>query len=389
MDGNKQARTICIHGGEEPARPGAPVREALVMSSMYHLPKEETSVPWSDPQPGVYARNGSDNQLLLERRLAQLEGAQDAMVLSSGVAALSAVFWTYLPAGSHVICSAVCYAAVRKLFGGLLHSRYGIESTLVDTTDVEQVRRALRPETRLIHVETPGNPTTGISDIAALARLAHEAGALLSVDGTFASPLYQRPLELGADFSIHSMTKYINGHGDAMGGCVLGSQERIARMKREAMINQGGVISPFNAWLITRGLMTLPLRMRVHSENALTVARFLQGHPAVSFVRYPGLEDHPQYQLALEQMEGMSGMLCFGLRQSRPGAHIRFLRQLCLIAHALSLGDAGSLVVWTDGEQARQYGYPPAFHGGYFRMSVGLEDTADLIDDLSCALDAI
>ena len=383
------AQTVCIHGGEQPPIPGAPVREALVLSSMYYLPREEGQVPWSEPQAGVYARNGSDNQLLLERRLAQLEGAEDAMVLASGVAALAAVFGTFLPMGSHVVCSTVCYAAVRKLFGGLLCSRYGIEATLVDTTDVEQVERAIRPETKLIHIETPGNPTTGISDIAALARLAHESGALLSVDGTFASPLYQRLLHWGADFSIHSMTKYINGHGDAMGGCVLGRREHIARLKREAMINQGGVISPFNAWLIARGMMTLPLRMRMHSENALAVARFLQQHPKVSFVRYPGLEDHPQYQLAKKQMTGLAGMLCFGLCQAEPGARARFLRQLKHIAYALSLGDTGSLLIWNEGEQARQYGYPPEFHQGFFRMSVGLEAAEDLTAELGRALEAV
>ena len=209
---------------------------------------------------------------------------------------------------------------------------------------------------------------------------------MLSVDSTFASPILQKPIELGADISIHSMTKYINGHGDAMGGCVSSTKEIISKIKLGAMINMGGIISPFNAWMIGRGLMTLPLRMEKHCKNAMAIAEFLQSHKNVTFVYYPGLENHPQHQLAKKQMKGYSGMICFGVKGDTEKQKA-FIQKLSLITYALSLGDADTLIVHTSSNDAKIDRYPKEFSNGFFRMSVGLESAEDIIKDLEYALD--
>jgi len=251
------------------------------------------------------------------------------------------------------------------------------------------VRAAVKLNTRLIHIETPANPTLKISDIRAIADIAHKNGAMLSVDNTFASPYNQRPCELGADFTVESLTKYINGHGDAMGGAVLGAKKLIDKIRAEAMVNLGGVISPFNAWLIMRGAVTLPLRMRQHNESALSVARFLSSHSSsVRFVAYPGLESHRGHATAKEQMHGgFGGVLAFGLNAGHD-AHNKFASHLRIITSAVSLGHDESLIVFLGENDERQYLYPDEFHAGFFRLSVGLEDTADLINDIEQALTA-
>ena len=236
------------------------------------------------------------------------------MVLASGVAALSGLFFALLKSGDHVIFSSVTYIAVYRLLNELLNNKFGVETTIVDTSDPENVRKAIRPNTKLIHIETPGNPTLTISDIKAIADIAHENNALLSVDNTFASPYNQRPVELGADFSIESLTKYINGHGDAMGGAIIGKKEYLDIIRAQSQINLGATISPFNAWLIMRGAVTLPLRMKQHNENALKVAKYLKTVKGVSFVAYPGLKDHPNHDIAKKQMTNGFGATSFYMR---------------------------------------------------------------------------
>jgi methionine-gamma-lyase len=258
----------------------------------------------------------------------------------------------------------------------------------VDSSNLEAVKAAIEPDTKLIHIETPSNPTIKISDIAAIAEIAHANGALLSVDNTFASPYNQRPYELGTDLTIESLTKYINGHGDAMGGAVFGEKQLIDQIRSQAMVNLGGAISPFNAWLIMRGAVTLPLRMRQHNDSALSVARFLSEQPAVRFVTYPGLESHSGYAVAKRQMPGgFGGVLAFGLNADHD-AHNRFVSHLRVITSAVSLGHDESLIVFLGENDERQYLYPEEFHAGFFRLSVGLEDTTDLINDIKQALTA-
>ena len=302
------------------------------------------------------------------------------------MAALSGLFFALLNQGDHVIFSSVTYIAVYRLLNELLNNKFGVETTIVDTTDPANVEAAIRPNTKLIHIETPGNPTLMISDIAAIADIAHRHGALLSVDNTFASPFNQRPIELGADFVVESMTKYINGHGDSMGGAIIGKTEYLDQIRAQSQVNLGGVISPFNAWLIMRGSVTLPLRMRQHNENAMAVARWLEKQPCVSFVAYPGLENHKGHEVAKKQMApGFGGVLSFGLKADHD-THNRFVSYLKVITSAVSLGHDESLIVFLGENDERQSLYPEAFHNGFFRFSVGIEDVEDIINDLKQAL---
>ena len=379
--------TRAVHTGNDVDAETGAIKRPITMGNSYELPYDPTDINWSGAAGNLYTRNGGSNQKYLQEKLASLEGGEDCVVLSSGVAALSGLFFALLESGDHVIFSSVTYIAVYRLLNELLNNKFRVETTIVDTTDPENVRRAVRPNTKLIHIETPGNPTLAISDIRAIAEIAHANGALLSVDNTFASPFNQRPIELGADFSIESLTKYINGHGDAMGGAIIGRTEHLELIRAQSQVNLGGVISPFNAWLIMRGSVTLPLRMRQHNESALKVARWLEQQPCVSFVAYPGLESSKGHETAKKQMApGFGGVLSFGLKADHD-AHNRFVQNLRVITSAVSLGHDESLIVFLGEDDERQYLYPEEFHNGFFRFSVGLEDTEDLIADLKQALE--
>lgn len=288
-----------------------------------------------------------------------------------------------------MIFSSVTYIAVYRLLNELFNNKFGVETTIVDTSDPANVEAAICPNTKLIHIETPGNPTLTISDIAAIADIAHRHGALLSVDNTFASPFNQRPIELGADFAVESLTKYINGHGDSMGGAIVGKTEYLDQIRAQSQVNLGGAISPFNAWLIMRGSVTLPLRMRQHNENAMQVARWLEAQPGVRFVAYPGLESHRGHEVAKKQMSpGFGGVLSFGLNADHD-THNRFVSYLKVITSAVSLGHDESLIVFLGENDERQYLYPEEFHKGFFRFSVGIEDAEDIIEDLRQALEQV
>lgn len=378
-------RTQCVHTGNGIDKETGAIRRPLTMANSYRLPEDASTLNWSDPNQLVYTRNTSANQIYLQEKLAALEGGEDCVVLGSGVAALAGVFFTFLEQGAHIICSNVSYIAVYRLLQEYFPAKYSIETSLVDTADLAAVQQALRPDTKMIHIETPGNPTTRVSDIAGIARLAHSVGALLTVDSTFASPYLQQPLALGADLVIHSLTKYINGHGDAMGGAVIGRTELIDKIKRQAMVNLGGVISPFNAWLIMRGVVTLPLRMKQHSETALAVARFLEAQPAVAFVAYPGLASHPQHDIAQKQMSMFSGVMAFGLKADA-ATHNKFVNSLELIVPAVSVGHDESLIVYVGPDDERNHFYPPEFQKGHLRFSIGLESSEDIMSDLKQAL---
>lgn len=380
-------QTRAVHTGNDVDGETGAIKRPITMANSYELPYDPTDMNWSSAGGNLYTRNGGSNQKYLQERLASLEGGEDCIVLSSGVAALSGLFFALLESGDHVIFSSITYIAVYRLLNELFNNKFNVETTIVDTSDPEAVRAAIRPNTKLIHIETPGNPTLNISDIEAIAAIAHENGALLSVDNTFASPFNQRPIELGADFTIESLTKYINGHGDAMGGAIIGKTKELDVIRAQSQINLGGTISPFNAWLIMRGSVTFPLRMKQHNENALKVASWLQQQEYVSFVAYPGLESHPGHEIAAKQMSpGFGGMLSFGLKADHD-AHNRFVSHLKVITSAVSLGHDESLIVFIGENDERQYLYPEEFHNGFFRFSVGIEDSEDIIEDLRQALE--
>lgn len=378
--------TRAVHTGNDIDQETGAIKRPITMANSYELPYDPTDVNWSSAAGNLYTRNGGSNQKYLQERIASLENGEDCVVLASGVAALSGLFFALLKQGDHVIFSSVTYIAVYRLLNELLKDKFGVETSIVDTSDPENVRKAFRPNTKLVHIETPGNPTLTISDIQAIAEITHQHGALLSVDNTFASPYNQRPLELGADFSIESLTKYINGHGDSMGGAITGKKEYLDQIRAQSQVNLGGTISPFNAWLIMRGAVTLPLRMRQHNENALKVAQWLESLDCVSFVAYPGLESNRGHEIAKKQMApGYGGVLSFGLKADHD-THNQFVRHLNVITSAVSLGHDESLIVFLGENDERQYLYPEEFSNGFFRCSVGIEDVEDIIGDIEQAL---
>ncbi|HET6502971.1 MAG TPA: aminotransferase class I/II-fold pyridoxal phosphate-dependent enzyme [Amycolatopsis sp.] len=381
--------TQAVHAGNEIDAGSGAIRTPIVMANSYALPEDPSELDWSGTEVPLYTRNSGTNQLGLQRKLATLEGGEDAVVLASGVAALHAVFFTHLRRGDHIVVSDVTYEATWRLFAELLPAKYGIEATFADLSDLDAVRAALRPTTRIVHTEVIANPTTKVTDISALAALAHETGALLVVDSTFTPPPLYRPLADGADLVVHSLTKYINGHGDAMGGAVIGSRDLVAPVRADAMVDVGGVVSPFNAWLIARGSVTLPLRLRQQMASAARLAAFLEADPRVAYVAYPGLPSHPQHGVAARQFagRGYGAMIAFAVRGG-PEAQNRFVANLRVITSAVSLGHDESLIVHVGTEGPRVARYPEEFRRwGHLRFSVGLEETADLTGDLAAALD--
>lgn len=378
-------RTRAVHVGNDVDKDSGAIKRPLTMANSYELPYDPSVLNWSDAGANLYTRNDGTNQRFLQERIASLEGGEDCVVLASGVAALSGLFFATLNKGDHVVFSDVTYIAVYRLLNELFNRKYGVETTMVDSSDPEKVEAAMRPNTKLVHIETPGNPTLKISDIRRIADIAHRHGAKLSVDNTFASPYNQRPIELGADYCVESLTKYINGHGDAMGGAIIGRKEDLDIIRAQSQVNLGGVISPFNAWMIMRGSVTLPLRMRTHNENAMEIARHLKSLPCVSFVSYPGLEDDPGYEVAKTQMSGFGGMMSFGLKAGHDKCN-EFVSHLKIITSAVSLGHDESLIVFLGEDDERMHLYDKRFHNGFFRFSVGIEDSEDIISDIDQAL---
>lgn len=383
--------TWAVHGGNRIDSDTGAVRTPIVMANSYLLPEDPSGMDWSTADRLVYTRNGALNQSALQDKLAALEGGDAAAVFATGVAALHGTFFTLLRPGDHVVVSDVTYEAVWRLFDELLPERMGVEATFVDASDPSAVAAAMRENTKLVHVEVIANPTTRVADIAALAQIAHDGGALLSVDSTFTPPPLYRPLADGADLVIHSLTKYINGHGDAMGGAAIGGSELVARVRGDALVDVGGIISPFNAWLIMRGSVTLPLRLRQHVESAAKVARWLSEQDAIAYVAYPGLESHPQHELARRQFGdfGFGGVLAFAL-DGDSDLQNRFVAELRIATSAVSIGHDETLIVHVgpSGRGGAEH-YPEEFQTyGHLRLSVGLEDPDDLIADFAQALDA-
>ena len=392
------AETLAVHAGEfvDPVtRASSP---NLVMSSTF-APEEVTGFSARDEQNYegyVYGRVSSPTVRQLEVKLAALEGAEAALAFASGVAAAHALICGRLSKGDHIIVPDANYVGIAELTRDTL-PRFGIDASFVDVSNPQEVAAAVRPNTRMLWLETPANPTMKLCDIALLAKLAHDMGVRdVAVDSTYATPIATQPLLLGADFVMHSLTKYLCGHGDAMGGAVIGRKPELAALNLEATVHFGGVLSPFNAWLILRGIATLPIRMRAHEYAAMKVAEFLQGHAQVSRVFYPGLVSHPQHELARRQMKNFSGMMTFQTRQPGPEIAARMVKELEIIHYAVSLGHHRSLIYWIgtddiqastfrhDSEQLRRY---RDYAGdGVFRLSVGIESPEDLIADLARVL---
>lgn len=382
--------TQAIHTGTDYDLETGAVRRPLHMANSFKLPDDLSQVNYSSTDLLMYARNGNPNQHWLEEKLAALHDADDAIVLASGVAALHALFWTLLKTGDRVVYPNVSYMAVYRMFHEMFNRKFNVETVMVDMTDLEAVKQAITPGTKLVHIETPDNPTNGITDIAAIAEIAHRNGAVLSVDNTFASPFNQKPLELGADFVVEAITKYINGHGDAQGGAIISNDlATMDRIRYEAQVNVGSVISPFNAWQIFRGSVTFPLRMERINKSAQKIAEWLESRANVTFVSYPGLSSHPGHVTAAKQMKnGYGGVISFGLNTDDKAVE-RFCAALKVVTFAVSLGHDESLIFPQPSYDERIQLYPEIFRKGFIRFSVGLEDPHDIINDLDQALQKI
>ena len=386
--------TLAVHAGEfvDPAtRASSP---NLVMSATF-APTDVTGFSARDEKDYdgfVYGRVASPTVRQLEQKLAALEGAESALAFGSGVAAGHAVIAGRLSKGDHLLMPESNYVGIAELTRDTL-PRFGIETSFVDTGNPQAVAAGIRPNTRMLWLETPTNPTMQICDLQTLAKLAHDKGVRdVVVDSTFATPIATKPLGLGVDFVVHSLTKYIGGHGDAMGGCVIGRKTDLDALNLESTVHFGGILSPFNAWLILRGAATLPIRMKAHQEAAMTLATHLERHPAIKRVFYPGLASHPQHALARQQMKNFSGMMTFQTHENGVAVAKRMVKHLELIHYAVSLGHHRSLICWigTDDIEYSTYRHGPEaakrfreYTGdGVFRLSAGIEDGDDLWIDL-------
>jgi methionine-gamma-lyase len=336
----------------------------------------------------IYTRLANPTIRELEKTLAELENGFGGIATSSGMGAVNTVYMAYLGQGSHVICHEAVYGPSRIVLE-TIYSRFGVEYTMVDTTNIEEVRKAFRPNTRLLYTETPANPTMGISDLAALAELAHQHGVPMVVDNTFCSPYLQRPLELGADIVLHSMTKFINGHADVVAGIIVAKKEDDCKKLRSMMTNLGCNMDPHQAYLTRRGLKTLAIRIDRAQESAMAIAEFLENHPKVAWVKYPGLKSHPQYELGLRQMSGPGAMISFELKGGLEAGKI-LMNNVRVMVLAVSLGGIETLIQHPASMTHSKMNVGDRHHAGItdglVRLSVGIEKVTDLIRDLDQAL---
>lgn len=370
--------TLVVHAGVEPDPLTGAVMTPIYQTSTYAQPDVAQHKGYE------YSRTDNPTRTALQTALAALEDGRHALAFASGMAAIDTVLRLVKP-GEHVLSGNDVYGGTYRLFDKIL-SAYGIDFTFVELTDLEAVAAAVQPNTKLIWLETPTNPLLKLADIAAMARIAHDAGAWLGVDNTFASPALQRPLTLGADFVVHSTTKYLGGHSDVVGGAVVLNDTAVYEQLKFLQNAIGAVPGPMDCFLTLRGIKTLALRMRAHCHNASQIAQYLCDHPAVREVIYPGLDSHPQYALARRQMAGPGGMISFILHGGEAAAR-RVAKETTLFTLAESLGGVESLIeLPAPMTHASVADSPLAIDPGLVRVSVGIENAQDLIDDLAQAL---
>ncbi|MBM3926372.1 MAG: PLP-dependent transferase [SAR202 cluster bacterium] len=367
--------TMAVHAGRHPDASTGAVTPPIHMATTF-----ERDTDGSYPRGFIYGRSGNPNRAMLEECLAKLEGGAECAAFASGMAALTAVCQSLAP-GDHVVAPSDIYHGTARMLREIM-APWGLKVSFIDMTDVERVRKSMTPKTRLVLVETPSNPLLKVVDIKGCVEVAHEAGAVCVVDNTWATPVLQRPLELGADLSVHSSTKYLGGHGDVTGGAVVAREsEGIFKKVRHIQQNGGAVPSPFDCWLIMRGIRTLPYRMRAHCENASRVAEFLASHSMVKAVHYPGLAAHPGHRSAKAQMSGFGGMLSFQVKGGREAA-FGVASRTRLFTRATSLGSYESLIEHRASVEGPESRTPEDL----LRVSVGLEHWEDLVEDLGRGL---
>jgi len=385
--------TECIHAGPEPDPVFGSVAPPIFQTStfVFRTP-EEGAARFAGEDPGyIYTRMGNPTISMLEANVAALEGGLGALATSSGMSAVSTVFFALLSAGDHVICSASVYGPSRVVLERDF-SRFGVDATMVETSDPARVRAAVTERTRVLFVETPANPTLAITDLEAMAQIAREAGAILVVDNTFMSPVLQKPFRFGADIVLHSVTKFLNGHSDVVGGILVFRDEELLKRVRGVLHYLGGTMDPHQAWLVLRGVRTLAMRVRTAQANARALAELLAGHEAVGNVRYPGLPGHPQADLIARQMAGPGSLISFELVGGIEAGR-KLLKTVRLPALAVSLGGVESLIQhpasMTHAAVKKEDREAAGISDGLVRLAVGCEDRDDLVTDMKAALDAL
>ncbi len=385
--------TLCVHGsgGVDPQTGAISVPIYQSSTFAFKSAKHGAAIFAGEDNGYVYTRLGNPTQAALEREMAFLEGGEAALCFSSGMAAISGVILSLCQSGDNLVSSDTVYGGTHNLYKETL-PRWNIQVKEIDATNLKNLENAIDEKTRMIFIESPANPTLSIIDIEGCANIAKKNGIPLVIDNTFATPYLQRPLEMGAQIIIHSATKYIGGHGDTIAGVVVGKKNYIDELRAKILRDIGGVISPLNAWLLLRGLKTLPVRMDRHCANALEIAKFLSLHPKINWVRYPGLSTHPQHEMAVKQMKKFGGMITFELKGGRKAGE-KLMNSVGLITLAVSLGDCDSLMEHPASMTHSTYSAEKlaeiGVSEGLIRVSVGLEDPSDIITDLKLALKKI
>lgn len=384
--------TKCVHSGIDEYEYGSVVPPIYQTSTFKFKSAQHGASLFAGEEKGyIYTRMLNPTIEAMENAIAELEGGHKALGCASGMAAVHTIFATLLSTGDHVVCSAAVYGPTTTLLNTVM-KKFGVETTFVDTSDFENVKKAIKPNTKIVYVESPGNPTLCISDIAEISQLAHEHNVKVVVDNTFMSPALQNPIALGADVVMHSLTKFLNGHADVVGGIIVVKDETTYQQFRKTLNQIGGVIDPFNSFLVHRGLKTLGLRMQRHCESAQKIAEWLEEHPLVKNVRFPGLKSHPHYEIGIKQHKGPGGMITFEVEGGIEAGKI-LMNSVHLCQLAVSLGGVETLIQhpasmthFSMGKEARLAG---GITDGLVRLSVGIENVNDLIDDLELALEKV
>lgn len=384
--------TKCVHSGIEENQFGAVIPPIFQTSTFKFESSDHGARLFKGKEDGyIYTRMRNPTIEAMENAIASLEGGAKSLGCASGMAAIHTLIAYCLQSGDHIICSESVYGPTTTLISKIF-SKYGIEYDFVDTSNLDEIQSKVKKNTRLIFVETPANPTLVISDITAISEIAKKNNAKFAVDNTFMSPILQQPLKLGADYVIHSLTKFLNGHADVIGGVIVLKNIDEYPSIRKFLNHVGGVIDPFNSFLVHRGLKTLSLRMERHSENAMKVAEYLENHPKVEWVRYPGLKSHPQYEIGIKQMKGFGGMISFELKDGYNAGKI-LMDNIKLWTLAVSLGGVESLIQhpasMTHSSMDRSVRVQAKITDGLVRLSVGIEDVEDLISALDDGLNLL
>jgi methionine-gamma-lyase len=388
---NWQSETLAVHAGIADNEFYAAVPPIYQTSTFGFDSAEQGAQLFAGDRKGyIYSRMGNPTVEALENSVAALEGGCAGLACASGMAAIHTAIAALVKQGDHIVCSEAVYGPTATLVHKILPD-YGIESTMVDSSDTDAIKQAMRPNTKIVYIETPANPTLVLTDLKAAADIAHNGGAKLVVDNTFMSPYLQRPFDFGADVVVHSLTKFLNGHADVVGGMIVVDCDGLYSGMRKALNHYGGVLPPFESFLVHRGIKTLPIRMHRHCENAQRIAEFLEQHEQVEWVKFPGLKSHPQYELAMQQMRGPGGVMSFSLKGGiAAGEAMMNAVKLCMLA--VSLGGVESLIQHpasmthaSMGAEARRQAH---IGDGLVRLSVGIENVDDLIADLDQALHA-